>query len=119
MKSFRSFEIVCALAFACAISSRPAAAQTSTASPVMVKQVPAKPIWLKAQVIHFDSNTIIVREQADERMVHTFTYAASAQPQIQKAISKGGYQYGDKVKIRYQKGQTVALAVHGKPSKPL
>ena len=29
----------------------------------------------------------------------------------------GGYKYGDKVKIRYQQGQTVALKIHGRPSK--
>jgi hypothetical protein len=30
---------------------------------------------------------------------------------------KGGYQYGDQVKILYQPGQAVALEIHGKPSK--
>lgn len=121
MKSYKSFALLSALAFASAISSRPAAAQTTTASPVMVREVGSKPIWLKASVIHFDSNSIVVREQADERMIHAFTYSPKAQQEIQKALNlnKGGYQSGDKVKIRFLKGQTVALAIHGKPSKPL
>jgi len=85
----------------------------------MVREVPSKPIWLKASVVHFDSNSIVVREQADERMIHAFTYSPKAQQEIQKALNKGGYQSGDKVKIRFLKGQTVALAIHGKPSKPL
>lgn len=119
MKSYKSFAILSALAFASAISGGPAAAQTTTASPVMVRELPAKPIWVKAQVIHFDSNSIIVREEANERMIRAFTYAPSAQQQIQKALSQGGYQYGDKVRIRYNQGQTVALAIHGKASKPL
>jgi hypothetical protein len=119
MKSYKSFAMLSALAFASVASVPRAAAQTTTASPVMVKEVPAKPIWLKAQVIHFDSNSIVVREEADERMIHSFTYSPKVQGQIQKALNKGGYQSGDKVKIRFQKGQTVALAIHGKPSKPL
>ncbi|HKN62316.1 MAG TPA: hypothetical protein VJW93_14140 [Candidatus Acidoferrales bacterium] len=119
MKSYKSFALFSALAFASAIFPRPAAAQTTTASPVMVREVPSKPIWLKASVIHFDSNSIVVREQADERMIHAFTYSPKAQQEIQKALNQGGYQSGDKVKIRFLKGQTVALAIHGKPSKPL
>jgi hypothetical protein len=119
MKSYKTFALWSALAFASAISARPAAAQTTSASPVMVREVPSKPIWLKASVIHFDSSSIVVREQADERMIHAFTYAPRAQSQIQKVLSNGGYQYGDKVRIRYNQGQTVALAVHGKASKPL
>jgi hypothetical protein len=119
MKSYKSFAILSALALASAISAQPTAAQTTTTSPVAVKEVPAKPIWMKAEVIHFDSNSIVVREEADERMIHAFTYSPKAQAQIQKALNKGGYQSGDKVKIRFLKGQTVALAIHGKPSKPL
>ena len=119
MKSYKSFAVLSALAFASAISARPAGAQTTTASPVAVKEVPAKPIWLKAEVIHFDSHSIVVREAADERMIHAFTYSPKAEQEIQKALNQGGYQSGDKVKIRFQKGQTVALAIHGKPSKPL
>jgi hypothetical protein len=119
MKSYKSFALWSALAFASAISARPAAAQTTTTSPVMVKEVSPKPIWLKASVIHFDSNSIVVREEADERMIRAFTYAPRMQSQIQKVLNDGGYQFGDKVKIRYNRGQTVALAVHGKASKPL
>ena len=38
---------------------------------------------------------------------------------MQKLMDQGGYQYGDKVRILYQQGQTVALRVRGKPSKAL
>lgn len=118
MKSYKSFRVLLTLAVASVIFAFPAAAQTAVSSPMVVKQTAPKVIWLKAEVIHFDSNSIIVRESADERMIHSFTYAASAQSQVQKALNTGGYQYGDKVKIRYKQGQTIALAIHGKASKP-
>jgi hypothetical protein len=38
---------------------------------------------------------------------------------MQALLDKGGYQYGDKVNILYQSGGTVALRIHGKPSKPI
>jgi hypothetical protein len=36
---------------------------------------------------------------------------------MQKIADRGGYQYGDKVSILHDPGKTVALKVHGKPSK--
>lgn len=104
---------------------QPAHAQVQSA-PIAVKKTgsknasaAAKESWLKAEVIHADANSIIVREQANGMMVHTFTYTAELRPQMQKLLDQGGYQYGDKVQILYQSGQTVALKVRGKPSKPL
>lgn len=73
--------------------------------------------WMRAEVIHADARSIIVREQGNERMIHTFTYADNLQGRMQQIQDAGGYQYGDKVKILYQKGQTVALKIHGRPSK--
>jgi hypothetical protein len=101
-----------------------AAAASAVASPIVreIHKALSKPksagYWLKADVIHFDSHEMIVRETANERMIHTFTYASALQPKMQTLDDKGGYQYGDQVKILYQPGQTVALEVRGKPSKP-
>ena len=75
--------------------------------------------WLKAEVIRADANSIIVREQDNGMMIHTFTYTPEVQAQMQKLLDQGGYQYGDKVKILYQPGQNVALKLRGKPSKAL
>jgi len=74
---------------------------------------------MHAEVIHVDSNSMVVREQANGMMIHTFTYTPELQTQIQRILNQGGYQYGDKIKILYQQGQTVALKVRGKPSKAL
>jgi hypothetical protein len=133
MKSYRLFAAAIALAAALAIpagaaraqaEAAAAAAAAAVASPIihtihaiLPKPTPAGDAWLKADVIHFDANSIIVREADNERMIHTFTYTSTLQPKMQTLLDKGGYQYGDQVKILYQPGQTVALEVHGKPSK--
>jgi hypothetical protein len=109
--------VVLALAAFCA--ARPALAQNMSA-PIVVKSstAPVKPGWLKVEVIHADSNSMVVREQANSMMVHTFTYSPALQAAIQKIVDAGGgYQYGDKIKILCQQGQTVALRIEGRPSK--
>jgi hypothetical protein len=135
MKNFSNFlqasliqvaTVAAALALILAgLVAQPTRAQVQSA-PIVVKKTgsknasaSAKGSWLKAEVIHADANSIIVREQANGMMVHTFTYTAELRPQMQKLVDQGGYQYGDKVRILYQNGQTVALKVRGKPSKPL
>lgn len=131
MKSSRIIAVSLVLAAALAIPAAPARAQgaattTTVDAPIISKTISStaskknsKGNWLKAEVIHFDSNSMIVREDANERMIHTFTYAPQLQNKMQQIFDRGGYQYGDKVKILRQPGQTVALKVHGKPSKPL
>jgi hypothetical protein len=103
--------------WACALCAGALFAQAGP--PVATKQLSSKPIWFKAEVVHFDRNSIVVRQVGNELDIRTFTYAASAQPQVTKALAKGGFQYGDKIRIRYISGGTVALSIHGKPSKPL
>jgi hypothetical protein len=73
--------------------------------------------WVKVEVLHADANSMVVSEQGNERVIHTFTYSDKVKTQMQKIIDKGGYQYGDKISIRYALGGTVALKIHGKPSK--
>jgi hypothetical protein len=107
-----------AFSLAATILAIPANSQTTSSSPMVVKQDYPKRVWLKAEVIHADANSMIVRERANERMLHTFTYSPGIQDAMQKIMDAGGYQSGDKVKILYLQGQTVALKVHGKFSKP-
>jgi hypothetical protein len=118
MKSYRIFAAA-ALTAAMAVAGAPARAQVTTSTPIVVKQNRPKPVWLKAEVVHADSHSIIVREQANSLAVHTFTYSPKIQDAMQKLNDQSGYQYGDKVKILYQPGDTVALRIAGKPSKPL
>lgn len=132
MKSYKIAAGLMTLAGALTISTSPVRAQTGVAegagvaAPVIAKvasSLKPKPKapgseWLKAEVIHADANSIVVREPGNERMIHTFTISPQFKDKMQAIVDRGGYQYGDKVKILYQPGQTVALKISGKPSKP-
>ncbi|MGH9718022.1 MAG: hypothetical protein ACRD4R_15025 [Candidatus Acidiferrales bacterium] len=130
MKTFRILAYAIALAGSLAIpagvarAQAAAAAAATAASPIirvfhnLVSRPKVSGDWLKAEVIHFDMHSIIVSEDGNSRMIHTFTYNSTLQPKMQTLLDKGGYQYGDQVRILYQPGQTVALKIRGKPSKP-
>jgi len=128
---YRIFAALIAPAAVLAISASPARAQgpvaiATAAAPIIsqvISSVSAKQKpqgnWLKAEVIHADSNTIVVREQANGMMIHTFNFAPELKDKMQAILDQGGFQYGDKVSILNLPGQTVALKIHGKPSKAL
>src|SRR5271155_1296273 len=119
MKNSRIFAALFAVAAGLALVAAPARAQMSNAPPIVVNEKSPKQIWLKAEVIHADNNSIMVRDQNSALSVYTFTYAPELRDKMQKILDQGGYQNGDKVKIRYLPGQTVAQDVRGRPSKPL
>jgi hypothetical protein len=131
MKKYRIFVALIAPAALLVISPMPALAQgpvaiATAAAPIVsdvISTVSAKPKkqgeWLKAEVIHSDSNSILVREQDNGMMIHSFTYAEPLKDKMTAIQDKGGYQYGDKVKIRVKPGETEALEIKGKPSKPI
>ena|SRR5689334_13408189 len=130
MKNYRIFAASCVLAAGLAVSAGAAQAQVAesiVAAPIVTKIIstitpkgaPKGTNWVKAEVVHADANSIIVREQANEMAIHTFNFAPELKDKMQAILDKGGYQYGDRVDILYQPGQTVALRIHGKPSKPI
>lgn len=117
MKSYRiAAEIAAAMALAVVFLAAPAVAQLTMSAPVTVKQTAAKNVWLKAEVVHADAHSITVRERGNELAVHTFTFSDNLQGPMRQISQAGGFQYGDKVKILYKQGQTVALRIKGKPS---
>jgi len=126
MKNFRKFAMTAARAVAAAgllvalaaIMAGPAGAQV-TSAPIVVQQKPVKNVWLKASVIHADGNTIIVQDQKNSLAVYTFSFTPALRDRMQRILDAGGYQYGDKVYILYEPGQTVAKDVRGKPSRAL
>jgi hypothetical protein len=110
------------------VVTSPAGAAASVVAPIITRVIntitlrhatPEGSEWLKAEVIHADAVTLIVREQANGLAIHTFNFSSDLQPKMQAMLDKGGFQYGDKVSILYMQKQTVALRVHGKPSKSL
>jgi hypothetical protein len=121
----KRFEIRLALAAAFAallfafLPSSARAQSIGISSPMTVKQIQPKTKWMKAEVIHADAKTIMVRDHEDERKIYTFNYSDKIQPRMDKINSKGGYQSGDLVKIKYVPGYAVATEIKGKPSKPI
>lgn len=89
-----------------------------TTAPIIVQEKPSKAVWLKAEVVHADLHTIIVRERDNSMMIHTFTYSEKAQDKMNFIVENGGYQVGDQVSIRWIPGGSEALDIKGRPSKP-
>lgn len=118
MKSYRIFTVALLAAAAMAAAAPDARAQVDTHAPIAVKETKPKAVWLKGEVIRADLNEIVVHEEGNPLRVHTFNYSGKARSEINKILDKGGYQSGDRVKILYKPGDTVALDIRGKPSKP-
>jgi ABC-type sugar transport system substrate-binding protein len=117
-KIFAAFTL--ALLAGCLSAAAPVArAQMSGSAPIVVKKNVQKPVWLKAQFIHADNHTLMVREQANQMNVHTFTYADKAQKKMSKILDEGGYQTGDSIKVLWMAGGSEALDIKGKPSKAI
>jgi uncharacterized lipoprotein len=123
MMSYRVFGgwAACAALAACFAACPGARAQSTadTATPIVVKEKPTRAVWMKAEVVHADKHTIIVRESDNAMMIHTFTYAEKAQNKMDQILDNGGYQSGDKVRIRWMPGTSEALDIKGRPSKPI
>jgi hypothetical protein len=92
---------------------------TDSGTPVVVKQKPAKAVWLRAEVIHSDRRTLIVREVGNGMEIHTFTFSARAKDKMEQVQDEGGYQTGDHVRVLWIPGSSEALNIKGRPSKPI
>lgn len=101
------------LAAAVAIHAPASHAQVNTSAPIVVKQSNPKPVWLAVEVLHADQLSILVREEENGMNIHTFTYSDKTREKIQAVLDAGGFQYGDKIKIRYLPGKTEALDIKG------
>ena len=102
-----------------AAAAAPLAAQVVTAKPIVIKEVKPKPAKFQGEVLHATNAAITVRSRENERVLRTFTYTPKVREQMLEIIDKGGYQYGDKVEIKYDPITNVAVRIKGKPSKPL
>jgi hypothetical protein len=118
----KKVSILLAAASAACAAAVPAGAQVTTAPVINAKSVrtkETKPAKTRFQVLHMMSTAIQVQSLVNEREIHTFTYSDQIRDQMQKLLDQGGYQFGDKVVIRYLPGTEVALKITGKPSKPI
>ncbi|HEV2489009.1 MAG TPA: hypothetical protein VGT03_04310 [Candidatus Acidoferrales bacterium] len=111
------------LAAAAGLAAAPAGAQVTTTKPITVKIKTVKPqkpklLTFKGEVLHMDAQAIIVRDPKDNLTVRTFSYAPELSKKLKELIDRGGYQYGDRVHVKYASGSAVAQEITGKASKP-
>lgn len=100
-----------------------AGAQTTVGKTITVKikaPKPPKPRYdtFKGEVLHMDALSIMVRDPSNAAIIKTFTYTPELSKKLKSLIDRGGYQYGDRVQIKYKSGDTVAQSITGKASKP-
>ncbi|MFZ0212443.1 MAG: hypothetical protein WBE20_14995 [Candidatus Acidiferrales bacterium] len=101
------------------VAAVPARAQTTTAATVKAKNVSPKMKLdaFKGDVIRMDTAMIMVRNPKNTYVVRTFTFSTSLKAKLQKLIAQGGYQSGDHVTVKYERGTNIAEEIHGKASK--
>jgi hypothetical protein len=119
MKSYRIFAGLLAAMAGAGLGAVPARAQMSSDPAIAVRQVPGKKVWLRGEVVRADRETIMVRDENNLTSVHTFTYAPGLKDKMGRVFDQGGFQNGDHVMIRYVAGETVALDIRGRPSRPI
>jgi len=96
--------------------------RAAQATPVTTAQVPhPKPVNFAGTVIAQTSTFLTVQSSDPNHPneVRTFTFTKDLQPKMQKILNHGGYQHGDKVVVKCLPGSSIALSIHGKPSKPI
>ena len=114
------------------IFSSPAAAQdpvltpiiVDTAVPIIINAIKPKPkatglTKFEGFVQHANTAQITVRAKGNDLSIQTFPLSDAASAKMQVIIDKGGYQYGDKVRIFYDPATLKAIKIKGKPSKPI
>jgi hypothetical protein len=96
----------------------------SEVAPIIASVVKPKPkltglVKFEGTVMHANSVQITVRAMGNDLSIQTFPLSEMASAKMQQIIDKGGYQYGDKVKLEYDPQSLRVLKFKGKPSKPL
>lgn len=98
-----------------------AAAAADISKPIIVKVLKPKSSLaeFKGTVMHATRAEITVRGRDNEMAVRSFPLSPQLADAMQRLIERGGYQYGDKVTVRYNATTGVAFKISGKPSKPI
>jgi len=96
----------------------------SEAAPIVVKTLTPKPKptglgKFEGYVMHVNRAQITVRAKGDDMAVQTFALSGPAAEKMQQIIDKGGYQYGDRVKLQFDPQTRTVVKFKGKPSRPL
>jgi hypothetical protein len=96
----------------------------SEVAPIIASVVKPKPkltglVKFEGTVMHANSVQITVRAMGNDLSIQTFPLSEMASAKMQQIIDKGGYQYGDKVKLEYDPQSLRVVKFKGKPSKSL
>jgi hypothetical protein len=95
-----------------------------TAVPIIVSAVKPKPkptglAKFEGTVMLANITQITVKAMGNDLSIQTFPLSEAASAKMQLIIDKGGYQYGDKVKLEYDPQSMRVVKFKGKPSKSL
>jgi hypothetical protein len=96
----------------------------STAGPIIINAVKPKPkpnglSKFEGTVMHANIAQITLKAMGNDLSIQTFPLSEAASAKMQQIIDKGGYQYGDKVKLEYDPQSMRVVKFKGKPSKSL
>lgn len=96
----------------------------ATAAPIVVNAVKPKPkptglVKFEGTVMHANIAQITVKAMGNDLSIQTFPLSEAASAKMQQIIDRGGYQYGDKVKLEYDPQSLRVVKFKGKPSKSL
>jgi hypothetical protein len=96
----------------------------SEAVPIIVSAVKPKPkptglSKFEGTVMQANSVQITLKAMGNDLSIQTFPLSQAASLKMQQIIDKGGYQYGDKVKLEYDPQSMKVVKFRGKPSKSL
>jgi hypothetical protein len=95
-----------------------------TAAPIIINAVKPKPKFtglakFEGTVLTANSAQITLKALGNDMSIQTFPLSEAASAKMQQVIDKGGYQYGDKVKLEYDPTSLRVVKFKGKPSKSL
>jgi len=96
----------------------------SEVAPIIVSAVKPKPkptglAKFEGTVMNANIAQITVKAMGNDMSIQTFPLGQGASAKMQQIIDKGGYQYGDKVKLEYDPQSLRVVKFKGKPSKSL
>jgi hypothetical protein len=96
----------------------------SEAVPIIISAVKPKPkptglSKFEGTVMQANSVQITLKAMGNDLSIQTFPLSQAASLKMQQIIDKGGYQYGDKVKLEYDPQSMRVVKFKGKPSKSL
>ena len=96
----------------------------SEVAPIIISAVKPKPkptglSKFEGTVLNANSVQITLKAMGNDLAIQTFPLSEAASAKMQQIIDKGGYQYGDKVKLEYEPTSLKVVKFKGKPSKPL